>query len=81
MSPKKDKSVGKNGGSKEIPGIFSEIKIDVSALDGQYNKGNTISCDSFRPYTIFGECRWNEPRIRRPGGGTFDRSDLYGKIF
>lgn len=55
MSPKKEKSQGKE--SKEIPGIFSDIKIDVNALDGNYNKGNTISGDetsTYRPYTIFG---------------------------
>lgn len=57
MSPKKDKSARGNGVSKEIPGIFSDIKIDVNALDGNYNKGNTISSDEgneYRPYTIFG---------------------------
>lgn len=55
MSPKKDKSSA-NGTSKEVPGIFSDIKIDVNALDGIYNKGNTISDDdTYRPYTIFGE--------------------------
>lgn len=64
MSPKKDKSANKNGNNnnnnnnhshKEVPGIFSDIKIDVNALDGNYNKGNTISSDTYRPYTIFGE--------------------------
>lgn len=54
MSPKKDKSA-KSGTQKEVPGIFSDIKIDVNALDGHYNKGNTVSSDSYRPYTIFGE--------------------------
>lgn len=54
MSPKKDKSA-KSGTPKEVPGIFSDIKIDVNALDGHYNKGNTVSSDSYRPYTIFGE--------------------------
>lgn len=56
MSPKKDKS-----SAKEVPGIFSDIKIDVNALDGHYNKGNTISSDTYKPYTIFGELdqdRW-----------------------
>lgn len=53
MSPKKDKSA-KNGFSKEVPGIFSDIKIDVNALDGHYNKG-AIASDTYRPYTIFGE--------------------------
>lgn len=52
MSPKKDKSLAANGGNKEIPGIFSDIKIDVNALDGNYAK--SISGDSYRPYTIFG---------------------------
>lgn len=62
MSPKKAKSPekGAKGGrtaKQEIPGIFSDITIDVNALDGNYNKGNTISSDdvpTYRPYTIFG---------------------------
>lgn len=54
MSPKKEKSA-KNGTNKEVPGIFSDIKIDVNALDGHYNKGNTIASDTYRPYTIYGE--------------------------
>lgn len=56
MSPKKDKS-----SAKEVPGIFSDIKIDVNALDGHYNKGNTISSDTYKPYTIFGELDQESP--------------------
>lgn len=65
MSPKKNKSAA--GIGKEVPGIFSDIKIDVNALDGHYNKGNTISSDSYRPYTIFGE--FGAPNWTKFGGG------------
>lgn len=77
MSPKKNanaKSPSKE--SKEIAGIFSDIKIDVNALDGTYNKGNTIAHDEtslYKPYTIFGNGEF-------PGGSASDRGSRSSKI-
>lgn len=45
----------KNIAGKEIPGLFADIKIDVTALDGNYYD-KRAGMDAFRPpFTIFGK--------------------------